>query len=365
MDDSNPWDVSSLDDFLFYCCPKCVRKEPTTSDFIQHAIECHPESQKYVEKLSKAIFDDLKEEIAKSDTNPDEKQSKRTKVQLKLRISKDSGDMKEPAPDSDIKVVSAKNIWVGNKISTTVMSGPPAEMSNTQFKDTGIVMPSPSLNILRIVPQSKYSCRVCTSDFEEFNLYQIHMSERHSLNVVLDLPKQVVPKRKISKAKTICDCKKARYNEPIKSHVQEVKQNEVFSEEVQENGSNDISQECDTHDPLATELDSKTNKLGIDSLGTNQECDTKDPLTIGHERKSASISRPEVSSSVKRTMLDFKPIRNEITLPDNAMKSFQDVEVSASRKSVSTTKCERRKVTAQHQKRKYRRAKFIGIDTDE
>ena len=34
---SNPWKVTSLDDFLFYCCPECDDRSGTKTDFIQHA----------------------------------------------------------------------------------------------------------------------------------------------------------------------------------------------------------------------------------------------------------------------------------------------------------------------------------------
>ena len=37
----NPWDVSNIDEFLYYCCPECDTKQKTKSDFITHAIDAH------------------------------------------------------------------------------------------------------------------------------------------------------------------------------------------------------------------------------------------------------------------------------------------------------------------------------------
>ena len=44
----NPWNVTSIEDFLFYCCPECDNKTVTKSDFIQHAKCNHPRSQNII-----------------------------------------------------------------------------------------------------------------------------------------------------------------------------------------------------------------------------------------------------------------------------------------------------------------------------
>ena len=38
----NPWDVSNLEEFLFFCCPECDSKHPSKSSFINHALIEHP-----------------------------------------------------------------------------------------------------------------------------------------------------------------------------------------------------------------------------------------------------------------------------------------------------------------------------------
>ena len=35
----NPWDVKSLDEFRYYCCPECPSKNVNKNDFIKHALQ--------------------------------------------------------------------------------------------------------------------------------------------------------------------------------------------------------------------------------------------------------------------------------------------------------------------------------------
>ena len=38
---SNPWNVESLETFLFFCCPECDLKTKDTQEFTKHAFKCH------------------------------------------------------------------------------------------------------------------------------------------------------------------------------------------------------------------------------------------------------------------------------------------------------------------------------------
>ena len=39
--DMNPWDVSSIFNFTYYCCPECDWKEQNKQKFINHAFTYH------------------------------------------------------------------------------------------------------------------------------------------------------------------------------------------------------------------------------------------------------------------------------------------------------------------------------------
>ena len=47
----NPWDVQSLEEFHYYCCPACPFKNVNKTDFIKHAVTAHPQSQSVIESL--------------------------------------------------------------------------------------------------------------------------------------------------------------------------------------------------------------------------------------------------------------------------------------------------------------------------
>ena len=58
----NPWDVKSLEEFRFYCCPSCPSKNVNETDFISHALAAHPESQSSIE-----VFKDATNSIIKTE----------------------------------------------------------------------------------------------------------------------------------------------------------------------------------------------------------------------------------------------------------------------------------------------------------
>ena len=39
---ANPWEVSSLYEFNYFCCPECDSKSPSAQEFINHASSNHP-----------------------------------------------------------------------------------------------------------------------------------------------------------------------------------------------------------------------------------------------------------------------------------------------------------------------------------
>ena len=47
----NPWDVESLYKFQHFNCPICSYKNDAKQDFVNHAVNSHPESRKYFMKI--------------------------------------------------------------------------------------------------------------------------------------------------------------------------------------------------------------------------------------------------------------------------------------------------------------------------
>ena len=65
----NPWSVKSIEDFRFYCCPQCEKKEMKKSDFLRHALNNHPKSQELFDSLEVGGSSNTKMET-KDELNP-------------------------------------------------------------------------------------------------------------------------------------------------------------------------------------------------------------------------------------------------------------------------------------------------------
>ena len=56
----NPFDVETIDEFLFYCCPQCDTKCKDGKDFIEHARKTHTQAKKVQLRLPRAkVISDL------------------------------------------------------------------------------------------------------------------------------------------------------------------------------------------------------------------------------------------------------------------------------------------------------------------
>ena len=54
-----PWDVTTVEAFLYYICPECDVKAKDSTVFMSHAIECHELARYYVSNYDKEPIEDL------------------------------------------------------------------------------------------------------------------------------------------------------------------------------------------------------------------------------------------------------------------------------------------------------------------
>ena len=52
MDFVCPWNIESLEEFLYYCCPECEEKNQSRQEFLQHALKKHPISSDYLKQFN-------------------------------------------------------------------------------------------------------------------------------------------------------------------------------------------------------------------------------------------------------------------------------------------------------------------------
>ena len=50
FEDDNPWAISTLKDFLYFCCPECDDKKQSEVSFVIHALQKHKRSSKYLKQ---------------------------------------------------------------------------------------------------------------------------------------------------------------------------------------------------------------------------------------------------------------------------------------------------------------------------
>ena len=61
--ENNPWDVTTVDEFLFYNCPECEVKTKDADAFMSHAIESHELAKQYMSRYDLIEAKDIKVEI--------------------------------------------------------------------------------------------------------------------------------------------------------------------------------------------------------------------------------------------------------------------------------------------------------------
>ena len=64
----NPWNVEKIEEFLYFCCPECDLKDHSQLEFLQHALERHPNSKDFIEQFNKII---VKEEACERNDDND------------------------------------------------------------------------------------------------------------------------------------------------------------------------------------------------------------------------------------------------------------------------------------------------------
>ena len=64
----NPWDIQSLYELLYFICPSCTYTHNSKEEFICHAFEFHPESEKYLRNIQDGSMElDLKPDLDNHD----------------------------------------------------------------------------------------------------------------------------------------------------------------------------------------------------------------------------------------------------------------------------------------------------------
>ena len=67
--ENNPWDVTTVDEFLFYNCPECDVKAKDANTFMSHAIEKHELAKHYMSQYDLIEDKDNKSEVQEHESS--------------------------------------------------------------------------------------------------------------------------------------------------------------------------------------------------------------------------------------------------------------------------------------------------------
>ena len=108
MEISNPWNVDDLDIYLNYCCPQCDAKCKNKEDFVEHAINTHPEAKESHWNSSEFCHVEIKQEKIEVEDyeyeydppfEEDEEEDKPLKVKKRKKPKKEAKEPKETIDD--------------------------------------------------------------------------------------------------------------------------------------------------------------------------------------------------------------------------------------------------------------------------
>ena len=95
MDTINPWEVKSLEEFLYYNCPECPDRSTNRDEFINHAWENHPKSQMTLIALKMK----LEEEVQNGETLEVKLEDAYSEIKPNLDITETTDDFANVGPD--------------------------------------------------------------------------------------------------------------------------------------------------------------------------------------------------------------------------------------------------------------------------
>ena len=183
----NPWDVSNIQEFLYYNCPECDTRVKDSEVFIQHALDNHELSKSYLNKPEK-VPQNQNEVISISDQGMEEiKESKPTQGELKtsdmkfmrLRLHKikvESDDLFK-GPDPKIRKVEFdhdKDYEPGSDSDSDVDI--PAEDEDDVKPDEDDVKPDE----YDVKPDKAAFCDICDKFFKSKLSLKVHITMKHS-----------------------------------------------------------------------------------------------------------------------------------------------------------------------------------------
>ena len=134
--EKNPWKVSKLEDFLYFCCPECNVKDKSKDFFIRHALDHHPKAKDILEnsefkKVIENLADSNVNHFSSDDDNHEEDSyqnysnfEKYLKCEVKIESKNDKHEEEIKIDSKEIlKKNSMRNVHENSKINSCETCG--------------------------------------------------------------------------------------------------------------------------------------------------------------------------------------------------------------------------------------------------
>ena len=97
--EENPWCVTDLEDFLYYCCPECDQRDKNKDYFLEHALQQHPKSKHWLAKfkVKEELIEDFVAKVEQEHLNDDDvlKLECDVEIQSDVKISDTSKEVED------------------------------------------------------------------------------------------------------------------------------------------------------------------------------------------------------------------------------------------------------------------------------
>ena len=185
IDEQNPWSVTNIEDFLYFCCPECDVKDQSKELFLKHALDQHPNSKAYLE-----YYLQIKKEKEENSTQAEKFQENNhfieNYVAPECLIKEEyEVDIKEENLNSD-ENLNPENIIdfeemieddFDDEFSTTFknFTKKKCELCNKEFTTS----PSYRRHIESVHEGVRHQCDLCEKSFTQAAALNVHLRKNH------------------------------------------------------------------------------------------------------------------------------------------------------------------------------------------
>ena len=188
MDDyeKNPWLVTTLDAFLYFCCPECETRKDSKTSFLEHALVEHPKAKSLPESIKALHYGTLKQPSIKSEIN-DLFEIKQEVLESNQKPYIANASFADDFPEVDVSIDEDDS---GESIDDV-------DDGNVNDNEDWDCNGQNTKNDLRTKQDDNetYSCNLCSKVFDNFSRFAIHARIGHKRFSESEQPSKPPPRK--------------------------------------------------------------------------------------------------------------------------------------------------------------------------